>query len=288
MIRLPNFHENQEINAVRDEMGAYELGTLRLTRPANSLTMEELNELLGDGIDLPNLDDVKIGADGTIIYKNRRVVLYIRDVALYGNGRARERELPRYHVANCRTLDDMRAQRRFGRYVVAARSTGLFAINQIVKGRDPIRSDERLKICQNCLSRLRFDGFDYDMPSHRKQAIVEQFTLDRFFERYPHDVVSDSNADSELTARLNEYTGDFGLHATATKIRAGYRCEACGVALMERQLQRYLHAHHMNAIKYDNSENNLKALCIRCHAEEPGHAHMKTLPEYRDFITRRA
>jgi hypothetical protein len=27
-------------------------------------------------------------------------------------------------------------------------------------------------------------------------------------------------------------------------------------------------------------------LCLGCHAKEPLHAHMKRLPEYRDFVRR--
>jgi hypothetical protein len=178
----------------------------------------------------------------------------------------------------------MRSRKRFGRYVVAARTTGLFLINWLTKGIKPRSADERLSVCQNCLKHLAFDGFSFDISRDRRAAIVDSFTLARFYERYPHDVISQDGAEGELTARLNEYTGNFGRYALAAKQRAGFTCENCGIFLGAQSLRRYLHAHHHNALKHDNSPENLKALCIRCHANEPGHGHMKTLPEYAQFI----
>jgi hypothetical protein len=45
-----------------------------------------------------------------------------------------------------------------------------------------------------------------------------------------------------------------------------------------------LHAHHKNGEKSDNKKENIEILCIGCHAEEYAHSHMKSLPEYKNFI----
>lgn len=283
MIRLPDFLDDIGLNAVRDAMGAYNLGTFSGPKPAKTLTRSDLDRLVSVGIDISSLDEVTQHSDGTLVYKGRRIVLYIRDINVYRGGGASHDDLPKYHVANCRTLDDMRAQNRFGRYVVAANVTGEFSINQI-RGKDRVTSTtERLNVCQNCLTHLRFDGFEQGLAISVKRQIRDQFTLTRFFDRYPHDVVSADDAENELTAPLNDYPGEFGRYATAAKQRAGYRCEDCGILLADRHLRRYLHAHHINAIKYDNAPENLRALCIRCHACQPGHGHMRSLKEYKEF-----
>jgi hypothetical protein len=36
-----------------------------------------------------------------------------------------------------------------------------------------------------------------------------------------------------------------------------------------------LHVHHINGVKSDNSEMNLRVLCQYCHGEQPNHEHMK-------------
>lgn len=284
-MKLPNFLNDSALNSLRESMGAIELGDLTLQKSTIGLTPEELDVLLNYGIDIPNLDVLETYSDKTLIYKNKRVILYIRDVPDYGSGRKGNDSMPRYHVANCRTLIDMRSKKRFGRYVVAARTDGSFQINIIENGSKHRNSIERLKICQNCLDTLSFDGFSVSSPQTVKAPIVQKFTIARFFEIYPQDVISASEAESELTARRNEYTGDFGIHAKRIKEKSGYHCVSCDIDLSAPSMQQFLHAHHMNAIKYDNSESNLKALCIKCHSEQIGHSHMLSLPQYKEFMS---
>jgi hypothetical protein len=284
MIRLPDFTDDPGLNSIREAMGVYQLGTLTPQSPGRSLTKADLDALVSVGIDISSLDEVKAHSDGTLVYKDKRVVLYIRDVNLHGSGRANQDDLPKFHIANCKTLDDMRAQNRFGRYVVAANVTGEFTLNQIRRTGSVKATTERLHVCQNCLLHLRYDGFDKSMPFTMKRLIRDQFSLPIFFQRYPHDVIFESDAEDELTAPLNDYTGDFGMHATAAKLRARYCCEGCGVSLVDRRKRRYLHAHHLNSIKYDNSPDNLRVLCILCHASQPGHDHMRELGDYAAYL----
>jgi len=69
----------------------------------------------------------------------------------------------------------------------------------------------------------------------------------------------------------------------ATKWRRGYRCDnkKCRINLTNHR--KFLHAHHINGQKSDNSPDNIKLLCIKCHAEEYLHGHLKSLPEYIKF-----
>jgi hypothetical protein len=36
-------------------------------------------------------------------------------------------------------------------------------------------------------------------------------------------------------------------------------------------------------MKNENDRQNLQVLCLGCHADEPQHAHLKKLAEYREF-----
>lgn len=48
-------------------------------------------------------------------------------------------------------------------------------------------------------------------------------------------------------------------------------------------MQRYLHVHHMNGLKNENGDKNLKAVCVRCHALEPSHSRITAMRQYREF-----
>src|SRR5690349_5401909 len=80
------------------------------------LTAEEHEGLTsGAGVDV-NIEDVEIAKDGTLSFKGRRVILYIRDVSVFGDRSG----LPRYHLASCSTLQEAKMHGRFGRrYVVS-------------------------------------------------------------------------------------------------------------------------------------------------------------------------
>jgi hypothetical protein len=283
-VKLPNFISDPQFNELRRQMGATTLGELTLKRGAERLTIAELEKLVTGGIDLQSLDEVRVLDDGTLAYKDRRVLLYIRDVSNYGRRGAGAADLPKFHVSNCKTLREMRAKRRFNRYVVATRDDGKFQIN-LMQDRAPVRTSiEELRVCQYCLGEIRYENFSYDLSSPARQKIVSAFTVKGFFEIWRVALIDDSGLDTDATAPLNDYSGDFGLHASAAKERAGYKCTACAADLSSTHLRQFLHAHHENALKYDNRAENLRVLCIRCHSEQPDHGHMRGLPQYKAFL----
>ena len=64
-----------------------------------------------------------------------------------------------------------------------------------------------------------------------------------------------------------------------------WRCEECQLSLnSDRQ---YLHTHHISGTQH-NEPNDLKALCIACHSEQPGtnHQKLKSLQDYHEFMER--
>jgi hypothetical protein len=101
-MKLPDFYKFAPLNDLRARMGIPPnvYGTLALTISAAKLTPDELDRLYeGDGLEV-GLDEVNVHDDGTLIYKNTRVLLYIRDVHPYQE----QIDLPKFHVAHCPTL----------------------------------------------------------------------------------------------------------------------------------------------------------------------------------------
>lgn len=60
-------------------------------------------------------------------------------------------------------------------------------------------------------------------------------------------------------------------------------CEECKLDLNYDRY--YLHTHHIRGTQY-NEPKDLKALCLGCHAEQPGHSRLKREPNYLKFIAK--
>ena len=278
-MKLPDFSSDARLNDLRAAVGA----PLRNYEPAAAaglLTVAEIEILAREGLDIP-LQDVTVLDDGTLIYKNRRVVLYIRDVKQYRKAEADE--LPRFHVADCDKLREMRSNNRFERYVVATRDTGVFQIN--LKSYNSAafeKSDKALRICQLCLSKLNWEGFkQIGGDWSRKREAVSNFKLTQFFEAYPRNIMAHEPRHDETSAPLNDYGPEFRLVADRLKRERGYKCDDCGADLSK--MRQFLHAHHRNGLQYDNSESNIAILCVLDHAKQPSHGHVRHTTHYREY-----
>jgi hypothetical protein len=277
-MKLPNFYVFDPLNRLKEKMGiALEtVGSLDVLIDAARLTAFELEKLASqDGLDI-SLDDLKVLFDGTLAYKDSRVLLYIRDVAIYGE---HEPE-PRYHLSNCATLQQMREKKRFNsRYVVATNIDGTFNLN-LIDGTRTRTKLTKLSVCQNCLGLLEFDGFRMNWRRPQRVIAVKSFTLERFFVQFPrslHIATPTYNADN---APLNIYTPDFSTISASARAAVGYECQQCKINLSAKPLRKYLHVHHIDGSKSNNSSDNLKVVCFGCHSEEPAHHHMKNLPDF--------
>jgi hypothetical protein len=218
---------------------------------------------------------VAVHADGTLLFNGRRVVVHLRDIVSIGG----RQHMPRFHLANCSTLIDMRNNGRFARYVVSDRDTGLFHIR---KDSGPL-SEELLPVCQNCLAKLLWDGFTPEMPREKRHSIVLRFSIPRFFQRYPRSLHPTLPEHTAETAPINDYPENWDEIAFQLKQQLRFQCQNCRIGLGATK-SRFLHVHHVNGLKNDCCPENLRCLCVRCHADQPMHDHMKLLPEYNEFI----
>ena len=274
---LPNFLHWGNFNALRQEMGAPLAGSFRAKSTYKPIELPVVERLMDSGIDV-KFEDIDVLKDGTLSYKNYRVLLYIRDVANYGV----RKEMPRYHLAYCSVLETMRRNQRFGKYVVANRDDGLFPVN-IIESVTEAKLLE-LNVCQVCLDHIGWKGFQMTKMSREVRGEhVRNFQLKEFFHVYPRDLLSVKPPHTSDTAPLNNYTEDWDDISARIKRQRGFVCNKCAIQLNSRHSQ-YMHVHHRNGLKYDNSESNLELLCIECHAEEPMHGQIKHFSQYEEFL----
>jgi hypothetical protein len=276
-MKLPNFLMSDDLVRLKRAMGipANKLGDVKAIEiKSEGVTPSEIQRLGNEGLEVDKRDVVAL-PDGTLSYKNRRVLLYIRDVTQYVGYFE-----PKFHFADCVTLQQMRENRRFGRFVIASRDDGLFHLHYIDSGN---RIDKRLDVCQNCLDCLNYKGFRLSMRADVRRAAVRVFSIADFFARYPKTLHHFIPTHTDQTAPTNNYSSDFLVISRAYRQKRNWICETCTIPLPRPMMQRYLDVHHMDGQKNNNEEANLKAVCVHCHALEPSHRHITATLRYRDF-----
>jgi hypothetical protein len=278
---LPDFLQFEPLNRLRQLMNDAPLPeNFSAGYVMKPLTDDDLDRALQaiEGVTVDDISQVRPLPDGTLAYRERRVLLYIRDNWVFPG-----QNLPKFHVANCSMLATMRQQGRFQlRYVISTRSDGKFKMNFIDQFGTQSSVCE-LKICILCLKRLHYKGYGQGTRGRDKE-IYKAFSLAEYFSAYPKNQITTFPQHTDNTAPLNEYSN--GFHEVSHRYRAenGWRCENCRIDLSHPLHRKYLHTHHRNAQKSDDRKENHRALCIRCHAEQPMHTHLKNSPDYREFM----
>jgi hypothetical protein len=281
-MKLTDFYKFAPLNDLRARMGIPQdvFGTLTVTISAAKLTPDELDRLYkGDGLEV-NLDEVDVLDDGTLVYKNSRVLLYIRDVHPYQE----QIDLPKFHVAHCPTLKNMNEIGRSHRYLISARIDGTFRLN-VFRGSIMKTENTSLNVCQNCLGTLEFNGFKNNLTRSERTLHVNAFTPANFFEQYPRLLDGTGHGEANV-APINAYPLDFPKLSTQVRSAADWRCQevTCKYDCSSPSLRLYLHVHHLDGNRANSSRRNLMAVCVECHAKKPKHSHVKNTPQYQAFM----
>lgn len=285
-MKLPDFTTDAGLNDLKRKMGisADKFGSFSfVTDPARA--PPQLVALLESEVGYESsLDEILVLEDGTLGIKNRRIILYIRDKHLHRG----EEELPRFHLSKCSTLRMMWQDYRFGRYVSYSNDNGVFLVN-FIRGASIQEKRLSLPVCKNCLDQLSYRGYSNSLRKSQKDRAVAEFDLKDFFSNHHKSFHTDVPRFSFDTAPLDIYPANFPAISRATRQSRGWRCETTGCPSNfakpdTAHLRRYLHVHHRNGQRYDNSSEDLQCLCLKCHAEQPQHRHMCATVEYKEFL----
>lgn len=257
-----------ELDAILDKMGIEKL----VPDPQGPTGIDI--KLQGKGI-LVDPGKIKVTDVGPLIVEGRKVLVYIRDqyAALEY----------KFHVADCLTIQEFKRNNRFNaRYVASTRTDGSFWVRK--NGAE--EQLEKMRVCKNCLERLDYENYNQKW-GRDQQKIYADFSLEKFFEKYGKTQVSHPKH-TDVTSTKNVYSSHQRIFSRICRERARWRCEGCGILLEEPGARKFLHAHHVNGNKSDNRWDNLRALCVECHHEQPGHALSENArQEFREWKKRR-
>jgi len=228
-----------------------------------------------------------------------RVILHICDKNIYGRYFPEElrtridthqfddprlvKRIHRYHIINCQTLQRAYREGWRDKYKRTQRMDERFfyrftSFDNVMA----TNSDQRLLVCGNCLAELN------ERNQAHPQLSRETFTLKLFFsDKFADAWLKDESAGVDIGSIPSVYGPDWPLIATRYKELVKYQCEGENCEspnLSPRTLRKFLHCHHVNRDKQDTNYSNLKALCILCHAREPGHEQIKSHPDHARYL----
>ncbi|CAO1659139.1 HNH nuclease domain-containing protein [Halomonas sp. NYA30] len=217
------------------------------------ITWEEFNEVTKPG----NL----------LEYKGQQILLYMpgHPQNRFEEARVDPKHGNRVHIAFCRKLEEMKQRGQFDRYIATQDQDGEFRIYSRQKPSYEVKVP--LHVCMLCLSKLNYKG--YSKPGNKE--VFSNFSFREFFQHY-ESFFTEHPAQEPRTHEKKGYTPDWPEVSRVYRASKHYTCESCAVSLNHHR--HLLHTHHVNKVRHDNADNNLRALCADCHSKQPGHDHM--------------
>ncbi len=257
-IKFPLFVEQREKMNIKDS---------ELISVDNNLQFEKTkweDIKIGKGLDIV-INEIEVLPDGTLEYEGQKIIVYIRDQKISYNGVQAEYK---FHIAWCKTLEDMKEKGRYSRYVVSQREDGNFYVN-LLNGNNVVKRDslEPMKVCKNCLNRLNYNNYIAN-----KNQVYEKFKIIEFLEKY-NTKISIRPKYNDRNAPLSVYSEDWNHTSFELRKRANWKCSKCGRDYTNDK--KNLHVHHINGVLGDDSITNLIVLCKECHSKEAMHSHIK-------------
>lgn len=156
---------------------------------------------------------------------------------------SRYNTFPKFHLTKCDTIQGFIQRGLFKDKYVWSNS----AVNDVIDMADnKLYENRKLDFCKNCKRQL-FDGIN---------------TTEDFF-----DSLDKTTINKDVWVDIYGYTKDWPNISRAYRQLREHTCESCGIKVNPID-RRYLHTHHINGDKTNNSEENLECLCILCHAHK--------------------
>lgn len=274
MIKLPDFSACVEIKHLLQKMGVIKIPELPDVEFVKT-RVKIVETIVPNTEQLQFAEKIKLKAvslahetftvvkDETLEVNGVKCCIYIKNQS-QGVNPYNKTSTYKFHLCNCKTIQDMVLKGRKDRYVATSRADGIFPVNAQNYYKEILVS---LELCKNCRDILIHNGM-----------YKEPFSLKNFYEEYQPDIPKTFRR-TEQVPITEKYAPDHTERANKYKQSIHYKCQGCGVDCSQHRS--YLHMHHVNGEGTDNKRSNLKILCVICHMEQPFHDHMKGNPRFQ-------
>lgn len=180
----------------------------------------------------------------------------------------------KYHVVWCSTVAEWKRNLR-----KTNRNDGKFTYPLFWRNGTEYRPELRdggrpLHLCKNCAGQIRRHGIHASVDDFDVRSFLSQEQLGSSF--------GGLSLTSDYDLIPNVYSHEWPQISRRFKEGRNWTCEKCYQDLS--QARKFLHAHHRDRNKANNSIFNLQALCIRCHAREhPENDKLAAAPDLQEY-----
>lgn len=283
-MKLIDFNKFLAFNKIREKMGILKDYKPNFKGSEAIAIKMKFEEIKTKGLDI-SIDELFVAKDKTLEHKDfpgQKMLVYIRDFMgdYVKNDRDRS-SYPRFHIAWCKTLDQMHRDKKYERYVVSQRNDGIFLLNKTVAGR-VVKKDIELEllVCKNCLKALGYKGYG-SMSYEKNTEIFNSFNVQEFLDMYNTEIYIEPTYTTD-SQPLNEYGNDWNIISYNYKKSKKFICQDCGKDCSKDTNE--LHVHHIDGVKSNNRPSNLEVVCVKCHSKKPMHQHMLTNPKFMRYL----
>lgn len=204
-----------------------------------------------EGIEVIRVDFNKLFHEGKITFDEYGIYLSEGDKKWKGymympDYRVTTYGYPKFHLVKCEKIQEFIA-------------VGLFNQNYIwsnhkyndIRDRDTgeMHKNVNLQLCGYC----------------RKILSEMQGTTEEFYRELVKEFGL-SHIQGQVAVDIFGYTLDWQRISNKYKEKQHYTCERCGIQV-EASDRNYIHTHHRDGDKLNNTETNLECLCVKCHSE---------------------
>lgn len=224
------------------------------------------------------LDDFEMDDLG-IMYKDGRAwILHIKEPKsatiddLENNPKISE-DVPRYHIiGNCRTLEDMKRRNRKDRYVttdILKESFEVYGYEKKSKfyfatGRQELVTDVKLGVCINCLKKVNHNQIKIKKDDKTNLQWREEFDVEKWFKNNIQEKFLKPKYSTKNYPKPG-YNAEFDRKKRQLKIDCNWKCSNCELDCSDIINRNLIHCDHVSGVTGDNSDENLRVLCIDCH-----------------------
>jgi hypothetical protein len=188
----------------------------------------------------------------------------------------------RFHLADCKTIEDMRDKGRENRYVSSIRQDGFFEVRPLKDsfvGRfmDSTENDRdekmaaRLLPCHHCLTLLNYDGYAELFGKEARDQAKLDFSVETFFDEHK-TIFRNLPIYTPGTFPEGGYSKEWSKISRELRHNNDWLCSCCGLNC--GKLRSLLHVHHKDGNRGNERLSNLEVVCLACHKSRPLHGHL--------------
>ncbi len=232
-------------------------------------TRRQIRKLEKEGLDIKESDIFSTNAGELfVILENgsiKKAIIHIVEISNWNENW----NYPKIHIYFCKMIEKMQNAGKEKRYKASSRKDGKF---YLIKNKK--EWNEALEICSYCHTQYK-----NQFKSHKTR---KNFNLKEWIEN-PISDPKFSKVELDHCTVPNCYTKKWPQISKMIRKQVNYICQACKKDFSSEECKEFLHVHHKDSDKTNNTTENLIPLCIECHSAEYNHGHIKQQLMYKKW-----